>query len=169
MNKTKWWFIIFGFSKCGLPVSKLFLRSVFNFNLQLVVVTSSWRHHGSWRWRWKQKIFLRPENESAQRFYEIWLLGRLHMARFSWDMGVSVWNHSWLWYSKIMARTGIFGLLVCALYSVNSSDIHQPSMILTHRRDTQSRSSQKGGPRRDFHRARQRANNPPGGLRNVHE
>ena len=30
-----------------------------------------------------KKIFLRPENESTLRFYEIWLFGRLHTARFS--------------------------------------------------------------------------------------
>jgi hypothetical protein len=39
------------------PVSKIFKKSFFNFNLKLVEVTLSWRHHGSWRWRWKQKCF----------------------------------------------------------------------------------------------------------------
>jgi hypothetical protein len=62
--------------------------SVFNFNLKLAEVTSSWRHHNSWRWRYKQKIFARPENELTRKFNEICLFGRLDTARSSWDMGL---------------------------------------------------------------------------------
>jgi len=36
---------------------KIFLRSIFNFNLNLVEVMFSWHHHDSWRWRRQQKYF----------------------------------------------------------------------------------------------------------------
>jgi len=55
---------------------------------------------------------------------------------------------------KNMASTGVFVLLVCALNSVNNGFHCTPSMLLTHRRDVQSCSSQKCGPSRKFHRAR---------------
>jgi len=63
-------------------------RFNFDFNLQLAEVALSWRHHDSWRWRWRQKIFSRPENESARSLLEIWPFGRLHTSRFRWDIGV---------------------------------------------------------------------------------
>jgi S-methylmethionine-dependent homocysteine/selenocysteine methylase len=48
-----------GFLKCGLPVSIIFLRQIFNFYLKLaeVIMTSSWQL---------------PENESSRSSYGIW-------------------------------------------------------------------------------------------------
>ena len=44
---------------------------------------------------------------------------------------------------EIMARTGIFGLVVCALNCATKSDPSEPSMILAYRRDVYSRSPKK--------------------------
>ena len=69
IKTTKWWYIIFGFSKCGLPVSNLFLRSVFNFNLKLVDVTSSWRWSTKLKLKMATKNIFETGNESAQGYY----------------------------------------------------------------------------------------------------
>ena len=54
-----------------------------------------WRHHDvidvevhSWSWRWTPKKKLRPENEYARRFYDIWPLDRLYTTRSCWDTAV---------------------------------------------------------------------------------
>ena len=44
---------------------------------------------------------------------------------------------------EIMARTGIFGLVVCALNCATKSDPSEPSMILAYKRDVYSRSTKK--------------------------
>jgi hypothetical protein len=100
MKTTKWWLIITSFFKCVFPVSKIFLRFIFNSKLRIVEVALSGRHHGSWRWRSQQKIFLRPENESTLSFYATWPFGRLHTSRFSCDIGVLVWTHTFHWNFK---------------------------------------------------------------------
>jgi hypothetical protein len=55
---------------------------------------SSWSHHGSWRWRWERKIFLRPENLSTQRYYEICKFGRLirHDYAEIWGLGMDIFH-----------------------------------------------------------------------------
>ena len=58
-------------------------------------------------------IFLRPENESARSYYDIWPLGRLHTSRFPCNMGVWVWTRSWYWCFKIIASSGICVRVVC--------------------------------------------------------
>jgi hypothetical protein len=63
--------------KCGLPVSKIFLRSIFNFNFKLFEVALSVGGEDK-----SKKIFMRPEKESTLSFYEIWTLSRLHTSRF---------------------------------------------------------------------------------------
>ena len=52
---------------------------------------------------------------------------------------------------EIMARTGFFGLVVCALNCATKSDPSEPSMILAYRRDVESRSPNKNIPSRKFH------------------
>jgi len=82
--------------------------------------------------------------------YDIWLFRRLHTAQFSRNMGVSVYNHTGLGTLRILASTGVFVLVVCALKRSVRSGSSKPSMILIHRRNMQRRSSQKLGPSRNF-------------------
>jgi hypothetical protein len=63
---------------------------------------------------------------------------------------------------KTMASIGVLGLLLCVINSASKEFPSKPSMILTHRRDMQSRCSQKCDFSRKFHEARQQENNPPG-------
>ena len=91
IKTTKWWYIIFGFSKCGLPVSNLFLRSVFNFNLKLVDVTSSWR------WSTKLKLKMATKN--------IFETGKWICAKIIWNM--ALWSSS---YGTVQLRYGGFSM-----------------------------------------------------------
>ena len=50
-------------------------------------------------------------------------------------MGVSVYNHAGLGTLEVMARTGFFGLVVCALNWATKGDPSEPSMILAYRMD----------------------------------
>jgi hypothetical protein len=60
----------------------------------------------------KEKIFLRPENESARSYYEILPFGRLHSAeiwlfRYGLTLGTGI--------LKIMASTSVSVRVICAL------------------------------------------------------
>ena len=131
MKATKWWFIITSFFKCGLPILKIYWRSIFNFYLKIFVVALSWRHHGSWRSRWKKKIFLRLQNESKWSYYEIWPFNCPHTSRFRCDMGVRYGLTLVIGALKVMASTCAFVRVVCALKHSTGSFSTTPSTILT--------------------------------------
>jgi hypothetical protein len=133
MKTTKWSFIITSLFKCGLPVLKVFLRPVFNFNLKLVEVKLSWRHHESWRWRYQQKYFW---DRKVNRREVTLKYG--HLVVFIYNDSAKIWGFrygftlTYNWYSKITASTVVFVRVVRALKHTISSFPCSPGTTLTY-------------------------------------
>jgi hypothetical protein len=76
------------------------------------------------------KIFFRPENESAQKYYILWLL-----VVFIRHGSAEIWGFQYgvtlgLGTLEIEASTGVFVLVVCALKRSISCGPSKPSTIL---------------------------------------
>jgi hypothetical protein len=105
----------------------------------------------------KTKIFLRPENESSRNYYEIRPFRSSYVTIQLRYEGLKMDSHLEMIPLKIMASTGVFVRVVCALKQPISSFPCSQSTSLAYLRLRKSYSHQKIGPERDFYEGRQRA------------
>ena len=114
---------------------KFILKSIFNFNLKLVDVASSWRWSTKLKFKMEKNIFSDRKMDLRK---DIMKYG--YLVVFIRHGSAGIWGFQYgvtlgLGTLEIMAWTGFFGLVICALNCATKRFPSKPSMILTYRRD----------------------------------